>query len=46
MDRGKTLRFLSPHALGGKAEPIREFLVESTYLRLYPWVGPWAPGGK
>lgn len=46
MDRGKTLRFLSPQAIGAKSEAVREFLTKGTYLRLYPWVGPWAPGGK
>ncbi|GJJ07330.1 hypothetical protein Clacol_001531 [Clathrus columnatus] len=45
-DRGKTLRFLNPQALGGKAVTVREFLLDGTYLRLYPWVGVWAPGGR
>ncbi|KIJ56495.1 hypothetical protein M422DRAFT_62484 [Sphaerobolus stellatus SS14] len=45
-DRGKTLRFFMPQQIGGRAEMIREFLLNNIWERVPAWTGPWAPGGS
>jgi len=45
-DRGRTLRFFLPQAIGARAGRLRDFLAQEIWARKQPWSGPWAPGGS